>query len=872
MSNGKDYGTAVLPIESVVVKLNDVVLDVEAVEIRNESFYIFLASTQLTDVDEGNLKVSFTNPVGEMALLYNDPRCPNAWDPTFDKRVYNFSDMVGVFDLDLSETSIIYSQPFFKSMTPENGSFELPLTTRTYSLLYSRKVDCSQAEAVLVGPVGTVNLELAQTGYSDQLTFSVPSNVTLTAGSYTMTVSGITTDFAAAEKDDVFTFDYGLSTEIVPTASDTILKSDWRKDGFTFDLGGTNKGYIPYGYKCYWKTNVYESGTINLTSCPRSFMFEKNGVNEFDGCFYLCSRGEDSARFVYGQYADRRLHLMPGYYNVSWNDMGWTANDTLESSAYYFSVREMSNKVIYSRRDLRSAGNMNYVWKAPVVGSRLQNNTVFIEKEGDYQLWWVTPNTWNSHLLGNITVAKIPTSVASKNLLKDAIAAALASKAKADSSLYNGPAKTALLAYIQQYTGAESTAPSWYATANTQLKTAAANMITHKAKVDDYKTKLTAAQTKLTSFANSELERTGFMNAIPRLTQAIAAYTTIELGSDAACQMASDSLNFYTTYAQNVSTGSTTLKYRINKGVTLAKSLKIPVIGDELAAAENPSLLSDDDQIATNLNDKIRQYIYGNLAVDSIAFKLDTIGLNLDSASNVAKKKRVVDSLELTSFIKNPNFYTYQTSNNLSSTTFPGWSTQAISGIGVGVLATALNPISDSYVQGNTMRVGSFEQVITGLPAGIYDFGFITRMPTDVPVGWTRQTMKDSTCIYVTVGATTKRMPFAQAAFGWPTAINAWVSRVVVPDGASVTLGAQTRNFTGWAPTYFFGDPKIFMVGKDASFTYTGVKEVQTSRIVKDIQYYSIQGVRLNAPTKGLTIVRTIYDNNTVSVQKVLFK
>ena len=72
----------------------------------------------------------------------------------------------------------------------------------------------------------------------------------------------------------------------------------------------------------------------------------------------------------------------------------------------------------------------------------------------------------------------------------------------------------------------------------------------------------------------------------------------------------------------------------------------------------------------------------------------------------------------------------------------------------------------------------------------------------------------------------------------------------------------------------FYGKPEIWMVGKDPNYVYeyTGQKQVELDSPVKEVQYFSIQGYRISRPIVGLNIVKTIYENGSTQVQKVMIR
>ncbi len=79
--------------------------------------------------------------------------------------------------------------------------------------------------------------------------------------------------------------------------------------------------------------------------------------------------------------------------------------------------------------------------------------------------------------------------------------------------------------------------------------------------------------------------------------------------------------------------------------------------------------------------------------------------------------------------------------------------------------------------------------------------------------------------------------------------------------------------YPGFTPSLFWGDPALWMVNKAEGFNYTGLKNgnVEKGKVI-DVQYFTIQGTRTNNLIRGMNIVKTIYDNGTVDVKKIMLK
>lgn len=841
LRTGKDYETASLPVESVKVTLDGTELVVEAVEVQPSGFYIFLATDYLDDTAQGKLKVSFTNPVNTaLALKYTDGMRPFSWNSAFDMMVANFTDEEADHNIDLTGSSIIYYPPFMKSATPENESFDLPLTTKTYKFVYSKKIDCSTAKAVLVGTAGKINMVLSETGNSETLTFNVPDGISLTAGDYSLTLSSIQSEKGIpADAEDVLMYTLGSSEG---GQSDTVFVDKYNVH--------TTGGVIPTGWKFYSSANGNRESGTSQGSGPRLFVFSPSG-NFSKGFYFRSTTDTDNAGIQYGSYADNRLHLKPGKYMIAFYYLGWknpekctfTVKDTLGNVAVTKEVSTPNN-----------AGGSSGASKV-ISNATLHEITFIIPTEADYILDWATIGAWKEMLLGKISMISVPSTAALyKGLLSSALIVANNTLTMTDSTLYDGSKKTALVNTINQYKDVTYTSPSEYKAAAAAVSASTKSMTDHKTAVDNYFTNLALADSKLIA---SENTRYATIQTYSKLGIVLEKYAVVELEDDAKLIMASDSLYHYATTMQNwITNGIPALTYRLNKAVVTAERLAVE--GPEIQAAKDA--LTDNDELISVLNAKIKQYLHHNLALDLIKF-----GKSWEDST-------LVDSLELTSFIKNPNFYSSQIPNNLNSTTFPGWVTSNdITGGGMGAQATASNPVIDTYATVFNQAITHFEQTVTGIPAGVYNIHMKTRTGDPTANGKTLEDINGVYYYYVVEGTDTIKTNFMISAWGLPSSPTV-IKNVKIIDG-TFTMGVHTGMVSGYTPSLFWGDAALYMVAKADGYVYTGLKDNQIGEAkVKEVQYFTLQGFRVSRILRGLYVVKTIYDNGTVDVKKVMIK
>jgi len=728
----------------------------------------------------------------------------------------------------------------------------LPYNTRSFKLVYSKKIDCSTVTATLAGP-SSYTLNLAETGYSNTLTFSVKaSDVLSVVGTYILSVKNITSEMGTLAPTTVLSYEYG-----VPEAGviDTLYNSE------TSWAANVN-GSIPNGFKRITGTTVVEQNTT--IGSNRLFTFSASG--EFTRGLYLCYRDGVKTDFLYGLYPDKRLHMKPGKYNLTVRTGRWpqTATNTTSNPTVNCSIMGMDTVAINS---IVLSGGVNLTAQNIVVTGSVINALNFtIAEEKDYLLdFGVTSGSWDALISGKIMLINTPsTSFLYNSNLTLKLNTATTTLTSMDSSIYNGVDKTALSTVIQKYAGFSSTAPSAYNAAIADVDSFIVKGAAYKAKVDahfasivTYHANVVTAKATLATYAGGKY---AVLSAFPKLGAVVAIYDGLELTNDDALKVANDTLSFCNNLMNNwVNTCIPALKYRINKALTLARSLKVPVPESDLAAAE--ALLTDNDQIAHALNIKIKQYLSHNLALDS---------LKLGSSLNDSTAK---DSVEMTCFIKNPNFYTTQTVTGLNSNTFPGWMASNFAASGIATLATPVSPVSDTYATVFNAKIDTFQQTVTGLPNGVYNVNMHVRTGLVGTSGVIQADIDKFLRFYVIHGTDTTYVGFKQSStFGIPTEYVS-IRKVTLTDGDSFTMGIKTTvsPFSGYTPSLFWGDPTIWLVGKNG--TYTGVKETQAVKgAVKDVQYYTIQGFRMNAPGRGLNIVRTIYENGSVEVQKIMIK
>lgn len=431
-----------------------------------------------------------------------------------------------------------------------------------------------------------------------------------------------------------------------------------------------------------------------------------------------------------------------------------------------------------------------------------------------------------------------------KGLLAAALLAANNAKTAADSSVYDGSAKTALIQTINTYSVATFTAPSVVQAAIDDLKATSDAMLAHQANVSNYISSLATANNRIATYGGTRYNQTA---PYLKIVQKISLYGAVPYANDANLKIAIDSLNQYSTLTLNwITNAIPALTYRINKGIVLAE--KVGVASTLIEPARNA--LTDDNAVASNLNNAIKTSLANALTTGTLKF-----GKSSENSANT-------DSLEMTCFIMNPNFYTSQTAMGISGTTFPRWSVPTANtstDAGPDVLATAINPIVDTDVRMYNNSMSRFEQTISGLPNGVYNIYMKTRIPTNV--------VSVNTYIFyaLVTGSDSLKANFRPGALA--ERIQTGFRNVKISDG-NLKIGVRVGLEQVMDPTVRWGDPTLWMV----SDVLSGITETNIVAYIKEVQYYTIMGQRISRPMNGLNIVKIVYENGKVNVQKIMIK
>ena len=166
------------------------------------------------------------------------------------------------------------------------------------------------------------------------------------------------------------------------------------------------------------RNDVKENGAAN-TGGARIKDFVAGG--DFNTGFYLSARDFDQCKLSYGAFDNHRLHLTPGKYQLSFNSIFW--NDGSENGAVTFDagIAGISDKKdVLLEQNLESEGNLKENFNQVVKGSLAHLANFSIEKEGDYELYFLMSASWAAVILGNVKIRKADTGTGISDCTIDA--------------------------------------------------------------------------------------------------------------------------------------------------------------------------------------------------------------------------------------------------------------------------------------------------------------------------------------------------------------------------------------------------------------------------------------------------------------------
>ena len=323
------------------------------------------------------------------------------------------------------------------------------------------------------------------------------------------------------------------------------------------------------------------------------------------------------------------------------------------------------------------------------------------------------------------------------------------------------------------------------------------------------------------------------------------------------------------------------LTERLDRLVALAGKLGIDD-SDNLVVAANNSL-TDNDALAEALKWKCTFQLYENIAA----------GIDYFSGENEFE----TDSLDLSGYIKNPEMYIWTdsvytggSSPNVAANTFsnfcPGWNDESTGGWtihladnnkgGSDLLATLNSPVANAVMKTWASKTNVYQE-FTGLPVGKYTI--YTRSSNQNPdTEDNPMTVKLEEVLYIIIDGDSVATPWDPRHGQWfgfgVKELTSSMTDIEITDPNSVIRIGLSYDSRDNAENTFINAFNIFMTGTVSGFDYANSidEELVTPKEVKDVQFYSINGMLLKTAQKGLNIQKVTYSDGTVKINKIFVK
>jgi hypothetical protein len=878
----------IFPNECASVKVNGEPTTLLSVEGKTGGRLFVFVDEGYSEDEADVVEVSFTNPTDEaLHLKFIDGR----WEGT---DVPSFTDMLATYQYELGEEfSYLSDTPELVYADPEDGSFNLPLDKNVYTVRFSNNTDASQIEAYFDNTAMTV---APNEGFATE--FTLTYNGTIEAGMHTVKITKIYPESPLA--DDIFgeeelTVSYG-KTEYDP--------EDQPKDLLPVSyFNNCAANGIPEGYIVYFGSEERMAGN-SYGSGARMFTFADGG--EFTRGLYFRDQHVE-----YGSIGGYELNLEAGkaytihFNTAAWKDGGYNILFEIESSN--------GGDPIYSTL---VTSTLNVDGGTGVVnGSTIFEEKFTPEETGSYIFKWYpadgsgNKSGWSESLLANVYVKYVPNVIGMEEtqLLLSALETAKAALQGNTNERYDGADFNALQTLIQQVEAEMEgyTAPSVFKAMAAELAALTEAMNNHHVACDNYDANIKKAIDIRRQNAENKFAATdsyGELSAAVEKYHGTSTWVNVAAeGEDAVWQLSYtfDSLKvnseleeanatltplidftgkmFTTGPSKCNMTGYAVLTERLRLGAEALKSLGEDENSEFVVRALNS--LSDDDEIADLLKNRIKQILYGQLMDPENTLFAGTI-------DEVTLEEKT-PTYDMTVFVKNPNIYKTKQTGTFSAENVPGWyvpeAPEGLTYKAPGVSTGWSNPGSDLIpVDGmfegwhNNYRI---ETTIEDLPAGVYTIkgAFIDREYTD----------ERNSFLYVktsnTKGENGLTAPVSLTNVGqkYPTLSEEaclTITDVEVVDGR-LTIGANAGiGEVTMETNTFFNEVQVLLTAPAAGFDYAtafavGIESAEaTAAKVRAIEIYDLNGRRVLTAPRGVCIVKKLMSDGTVKTEKVIRK
>ncbi|MCQ2223418.1 MAG: hypothetical protein MJZ35_06495 [Bacteroidaceae bacterium] len=883
------------------------VLEIASVEAHADGYvYVFLA-----DAWANNATVSFT-PNDECPLEYAGNRQPTS-DFTQTIKVKGFQNEVIYDDETIDVETHNTALPEMDSCYPENGSFDLPETTNTFTFIFDTPVDPAGSIATLEGESGTIG-ELELSNGADEKTLVAKYNGNLKKGSYTikMEVANNAGDaqFYDDETNPAYKFSIGATGFDPDLSSEVIFDSKFDEDGNNaFPLNGS----IISGDDGSVATPGEGRG-----SGPRIF-------NDVYPQLYLRDWAGSNFYYEIGTREDQRLELAEGINKLSFKYAMWKEGaQNLHVEVFPIDEEGNAGENIFDEtftENLNVNGDKGAMANAPKAEIKLN-----IDAQGNYGIRF---KGTGEYLISDIIVEYLPNiaGIDSKTMLyKSYLAALTRYEDTCDTERYNEKDMENLYSLIQKYedfgkwsTELQMYAPSQYEAAAKELDDAVKSLNEFIVLVDQYD-KLRVAdgdiQTMLDEYAENKVAK---LQCYADLKAAFEEYKDKALTDKEELKAAYAALNDNMIMVKNMNgvdlrtsggvgmTGIPAYTYTIDLAIKFIESTGIELSDEEKAIVEaGKNALTDDDVVLGQLRKVATNVYYKAMSNEETANAFFAPKDVLDEDGEVIDQTAGI--YDFSFFLKNPNIYIQTTQEQIAQSleeinlgtedepfnvyagpACPGWTFSEIGGwstwsTGWTDYKNAAYPVE--AMASNWGGTYTISQSIENLPAGLYILkGGVSERDAfhdDSYFFW--QTSADDDIVILPVPNNGQSFPnlnmsSARINGNWVEGNESYEEGEEAPadelleilDG-KLTIGAHA----GATDSHIFINSfQIQLVGKSAAYDYAkgytdDIKNVQSK--LSNVTVYDINGRQMVRATKGVNIVKRTYSDGSVKVDKYIVK
>lgn len=913
-------GIYLLPNSCVKVMAGDQELPIMSVEGKQDGYlYIFIKSEDpsnpfdFSSINADEVRVSFTPPA-DCPIVYNTDQRPSM-DVESEMTVLPFESEAIYLDGSLDEYPYTWAEPKFVSSVPENGSFELDAATLDQIMVtYDREVDLSTASATLKSN-GVIVSDLTpdMTLSDDQCSILVPVSG-LEDGEYELVLNGVanalsgvatiedqTVKFAVGKDNDTSTTEVVYDAPDFATAANGTFPKGWvSNDGATIHQYGLTESGEVWNYN--WGGNVGGGGCRMMTGYSGDFNNGGLYWRSVDGKLGTLTYGEQVKDYIQPDGSldpemdpDVALKLEARKHQVSFRMAAWKAFDDGSLPTFDFTLEDLEGNVVARFDGVEAKPNVNGAQDIKITGSTLATAEFTVPKEGYYMLKFSCQSQGGFHefLLGDVNLITKPSDAAYyKQLLGEALDSANVVLANAADAVYDGDTKTALMNEVKTANETHFTSPSVVNGVIDNLYALAGALEARIKNIDQYGVAVLDAQNAMANLVGTKYVMADMYVESEALVNEYKDVNPSTLSDEVLVDVTPKLVNAAALIA-NTKGCVDALAYRTVKAAETARTLGAE---PESAIVDGENAVDDNDDLVGLLNYANRQTIYKILGeTGTIADELKTtIQSETEVDETTQDYKVLISGVEFTSFIKNPHFYTFMTARDtIDNENTPGWTADGNITVrdGVGTyFADAAHPVVNSMVNAYKNQY-SIYQSISGLPVGVYDIHFRTRTAPG-KIGVNDETGRPDMFIWVsTTEGDTLYTAFAESDMKWdigwggqPTIIK----NVKIEENTVLTIGAKESYTSGknvnesgedagpWDTNTYVDDARLFMVAPLEGFDYAkayadNIDGVKAAEAVS-YEYYTVDGMKLERPMKGVNLVKIHRADGTTDVKKVIVK